>query len=166
MDTPPTPAPRIPRLRQWYWKFAYIVVAVTIYYLGGALASTSNARGILRSALVFVLILLAARVFRGATELGDEPRPWWRMTGRPLAGFVLGSVFGLATIALVFYAFGVETEKAVHAFRSQEPYVIVTAVIFAALAALYLTSSLRLRALEREARLAEDSARSRSRTTS
>ena len=167
MNTPPTPQRRrLPRLREWYWKLAYVIVAISIYYLSGALASTDNARGILRSALVFVLVLLAARVFRGASEPGDEARPWWRMTGRPLAGWVLGSICALLALALVLYTYGLETEKIVRAFRPQEPYVIVTAVVFAALAVLYLTSSARLRSQEIRARVAEEAARAKSRTTS
>jgi len=166
MDTPPPASSRVPRLRQWYWKFAYIVVAITIYYLGGALAPTDNSRGILRSAMFFVLVLLATRLFRGATEPGPEPRPWWRMTGRPLAGFVLGGILAFATIALVLYAYGIETEKAVAELRPQEPYVIVTAVLFGTLAVLYLTSSIRIRGLDRDARIDEAAGRNGSRTSS
>jgi uncharacterized membrane protein YfcA len=143
----------LPRLRSWYVKLAYIVVAIAIYYLGGGLAPTDNSRGILRSVIVFLLVLLAARVFRGATEFGNQPRPWWRMSGAPMAGFVLGTILGLATIGLGLYGIGLSTESVVREFRSQGPYVAVSAVLFAILAVLYLTSSVRLRGFDREARL-------------
>jgi uncharacterized membrane protein YfcA len=147
---------RLLRLRSWYAKLAYVIVAIAIYYLSGYLAPTDNSRGILRSCLVFVLVLLAVRVFRGATETGDEPRPWWRMTGRPPAGFVLCAVTGLVAIALILYTVGVENEPMFRHLLSQEPYVVVTAILFAALAVLYGTSSARLRAIARAERLEEE----------
>jgi uncharacterized membrane protein YfcA len=143
----------LPRLRRWYWKLLYVVVGVAIYYIGGGVPPTDTSRGILRSVLVFLLFLLAARVFRSVDEPGDEPRPWWRMTGAPFAGFVLGVVFGLGAIVFAVSAYGVETVKAVRAFRSQEPIDIVSVVLFAALSVLYLTSSVRLRTMARDARL-------------
>ncbi|HEX4058703.1 MAG TPA: hypothetical protein VHX87_10370 [Galbitalea sp.] len=156
MDSEPAPRARrgLPRLHQWYGKVLYIIVGAVIYYAGGALASTDNARGILRSVLVLLMILLAGRVFRGATEPGNEPRPWWRMTGAPTAGFLLGVIFGLAAIGLLVYAIAVETDPVVHHFRSQEPYVVVTCLVFAALGVLYLTSSARLLDAARKARAA------------
>lgn len=143
----------LPRLRRWYWKLVYIVVGVAIYYIGGGVAPTDASRGILRSVLLFLLVVLAARVFRSADEPGDEPRPWWRMTGAPFAGFILGVVFGLGAIVFAISAYGLETVKAVRVFRSQEPIDIVSAVLFAALSVLYLTSSVRLRTMARDARL-------------
>lgn len=158
MDSEPAaPARRgLPRLHHWYGKAMYIVVGVAIYYLGGALAPTDTSRGILRSALVFALVVLAARVFRGATEPGNEPRPWWRMTGAPMAGFILGAIFGLAGIGLFIYSVAVETDAAARAFRSQESYVVVTCILFLALGVLYLTSSARLVEAGRKARSAAE----------
>jgi uncharacterized membrane protein YfcA len=130
-----------------------VLVGFGIYYLGGGLAPTDDSRGILRSILVLLLILLAGRVFRGAREPGDQPRPWWRMTGAPTAGFVLGAIFGIAALGLLLYAVAIETDAVVHKFRSQEPYVVVTCIVFAVLGLLYLTSSARLLGIAREARL-------------
>jgi uncharacterized membrane protein YfcA len=151
-ETDPRPRRSLPRLHRWYGKLLYIIVAAGIYYVGGALASTDNSRGILRSILVLLMILLAARFFRGATEPGDEPRAWWRMTGAPMAGFVLGVIFGLGALALLVYEIALETDAMVRHFRTQEPYVVVTCIVFAALAVLYLTSSIRLVDAGRKAR--------------
>jgi uncharacterized membrane protein YfcA len=145
-------------LRQWYAKLLYVIVGVAIYYLGGALAPTDNSRGILRAFLVVVLVLLATRVFRSKSEPDNAPRPLWRMTGRPLAGWVLGVLLGLTALGFVIAGLGIELTPAAHSARGGEPVIVVIAVLFAALAVLYLTSSIRLRSIEREARAAKQSA--------
>ena len=142
-------------LRLWYAKMLYVIAGIAIYYFGGGLAPTDGSRGILRSILVFLLFVLAARIFRSVDEPGPEPRAWWRMTGRAFAGWVLGVIFGLATLALLVYEIGISVTPSAHDLRAQEPLVAVTFVLFGALAVLYLTSSVRLRALERAARIAE-----------
>ena len=158
-----TTEPRPPRrglivLRQWYAKLLYVIVGVAIYYLGGALAPTDNSRGVLRAFLVVVLVLLATRVFRSKSEPDNSPRPLWRMTGRPLAGWVLGVLLGLTAFGFVIAGLGIELTPAARSARGGEPVIVVIAVLFAALAALYLTSSIRLRSIEREARATEQSA--------
>ena len=155
MTTEPAPPRRTPVvLRQWYAKMLYVIVGIAVYYFGGGLAPTDSSRGILRSVLVFLLFVLAARVFRSIDEPGPEPRAWWRMTGRAFAGWVIGVVFGLATLGLLVYEIGISVTPSAHSLRGQEPLVAVTFVLFGALAVLYLTSSVRLRALERAARVA------------
>lgn len=140
-------------LRQWYAKMLYVIVGIAVYYFGGGLAPTDDSRGILRSVLVFLLFVLGARIFRSVDEPGSEPRAWWRMTGRAFAGWILGVVFGLATLALMVYEIGISVTPSARDLRGQVPLVAVTFVLFGALAVLYLTSSVRLRALERAARL-------------
>jgi uncharacterized membrane protein YfcA len=144
--------PRFPLLRRWYGKFCYIIVGIALYYLLGALGPNDVSRGILRSIIVALLVLFAARVFRGRTETTDEPRPWWRMTGAPTAGFILGVLFGFAGLGLFVYAIAVETDAMVRQYRSQEPYVVVTCIVFVVLAVLYVTSSIRLVEAGRAAR--------------
>jgi uncharacterized membrane protein YfcA len=163
MTTEPTPLTRIPRLRLWYAKMLYVIAAIIIYYLGGGLAPTDNSRGILRSALLLVLVLLAARLFRTAAE-PDAPRPLWRMTGRPTAGFVLGIVLAIFAIGFIGIASQVGTSAAFASLRSQQASTVAATVVFIALAVLYITSSIRLVGIAREARV--EAARSRKRGSS
>jgi uncharacterized membrane protein YfcA len=143
----------------------YVLVGIAIYYLSGYLGWSDNSRGIIRSCIVVLLVLLAARVFRAEGEESVDPRPLWRMTGRPTAGFVLGSITGLVAIGLVLYGFGIESQPQFHRFVSQEPYVVVSAILFAGLAVLYLTSSARLVGLLRERRAEADRIAEASRKT-
>lgn len=67
---------------------AVLVIAVTWTTLG-ALAGV-----LIAIPLQFIIVGFAVRNFRDpAIEAVDESRPWWRMTARPLSGFVFGSVF-------------------------------------------------------------------------
>jgi hypothetical protein len=149
------PRSRLPRLRSWWAKLLYVIASLAIYYVVGGLAPTNLSRGILRSVIVVILVMAAVRVFRGAAEEGDEPRPWWRMTGGPLAGFILGGVLALTTIGLCLNAYGVESKTIERIFAGQDIYDAVTAVLVAALAVFYITSSVRLRAIAREERQKE-----------
>ena len=148
------PRRRFPVLRQWYAKLAYIIIGITVFYVGGGLAPTDNSRGILRSVLLVVIFYLATRIFRSAAEPNDEPRPWWRMTGLALAGWVLGVFFALAALAFFAAAIGISTTPSAREVRGGVPVIAVSAVLFAGMAILYVTSSIRLRAAERAARIA------------
>ena len=154
--TAQTPPPRrpFPVLRQWYAKLAYIIIGITVFYVGGGLAPTDNSRGILRSVLLVVIFYLATRIFRSAAEPDDELRPWWRMTGLALAGWVLGVLFALVALAFFAAAIGISTTPAAREVRSGVPVIAVSAVLFAGMGILYLTSSIRLRGAERAARVA------------
>ncbi len=39
------------------------------------------------------MVLVGVRLFRGDAEPVGAPRAWWRMTARPLAGFLLAAYF-------------------------------------------------------------------------
>jgi hypothetical protein len=45
--------------------------------------------------------LIAVRTFRGYLEPAVRPRPWWRWTGRPKAGYWLGALYLLAGISAI-----------------------------------------------------------------
>ena len=154
--TAQTPPPRrpFPVLRQWYAKLAYIIIGITIFYVGGGLAPTDDSRGILRTVLLVVIFYLATRVFRSAAEPDRASRPWWRMTGLAFAGWVLGVLFALAALAFFVAAIGISTTPSARDVRGGVPVIAVTAVLFAGMAILYLTSSIRLRVAERAARAA------------
>ncbi|WP_158865133.1 hypothetical protein [Leifsonia sp. AG29] len=94
--------------------------------------------------IVFLLnvayVALGVRTFRGAEENRDDPRAWWRATAKPAAGFWIGG--GLAAAAFV---------SAVGAFASKPENAFIPAVAFigyAALAAFYLHSSVRLQTMD------------------
>ena len=152
MDNEPIPARRrLPRLRQWYTKMLYIIVAFALWYFVGALPPTQFLDGLLRSVIIFVAFLVAARVFRGADE-SNEPRPWWRATARPRAGFVLGSVLALVVIIFCVNAYGVETMPKLVLYSGQDVFDAISALLCAVLAVFYFTSSIRLRGIARDAR--------------
>jgi hypothetical protein len=47
-----------------------------------------------------VAVISLARSFRGTGEAVQPPRAWWRLTARPLAGFVLGAMYALSVVYL------------------------------------------------------------------
>lgn len=80
---------------------------------------------------------LASRMFRGPGEPVAAARPWWRMTARPLLSGILGA--GYLLLALV------NTILSLAGFGSASGTVSV--LVELVLAALFLTTYLRLRAL-------------------
>lgn len=52
-------------------------------------------------AFTVALVLVPARCFRGPGEAVDPPRPWWRATNRPTAGYVIGALYVLQGFALL-----------------------------------------------------------------
>jgi hypothetical protein len=118
------------------WKALYIV--------GGCLLTFALVRllapvlpeaplQLLATLLDFGWIYYGTRIFRGRDELVLEPRPWWRMTARPRAGFILGPLFlfGAAQAVVLLFA--------------QPGWTWATSLVeYALLSALYLRSSIRL----------------------
>jgi hypothetical protein len=94
--------------------------------------------------IVAILNLLyvgvGVRIFRGADENRVDPRPWWRATAKPAAGFWIGG--GLAAAAFVS---GVGALSS-HPENSFVP--TVACICYAVLAAFYLHSSVRLRTMD------------------
>lgn len=92
------------------------------------------------AALNLAYVIVGVRTFRGAGENRDDPRPWWRATARPAAGFWLGGI--LAFLAFI---------AGVGAFASKPENAFVPAVAFLAyalLAVFYLHSSYRLHSMD------------------
>jgi hypothetical protein len=134
---------RVPRLRPWYLKLAYVVVSCILVYLIAAIPAGPGGAGILRSALTFILILVGARVFRGMDE-DDSARTWWRMTARVPAGVVLGSVFALVTLLSAVGYVGLVVSTLAHKDVVDLPALLINAVLAAVLSYLYYGSSWRL----------------------
>jgi len=85
-------------------------------------------------------VIVGVRTFRGAGENRADPRPWWRATARPAAGFWIGGL--LAALAFV---------SGVGAFGSKPEDAFIPAVAclsYALLAAFYLNSSVRLQGMD------------------
>lgn len=125
------------RLSQRRWKALYVVggylllVAIT---LPAAVLLSESAHATLATALQSLWIYGGTRIFRGRNELTLPARPWWRMTARPVAGFVLGAVFA----ALFVYSI-------VNVTVEPLSFLWWTGVVeYGAFAALYVASSIRL----------------------
>ena len=104
-----------------------LVVALTIGI------TTSTGWGVLASGVsVLAFALVFARLFRGENE-SDGPRPWWRMTAYPPAGYVLAGWFLLQTVGAISAA-------------GTGPAGLVSAVVSLGLAIAYLVSAIRLTA--------------------
>jgi hypothetical protein len=86
--------------------------------------------------------VLAIRSFRGRSEPVAPPRPWWRMTGGVVSGFLLGGLWLVSIPLLILVQLGVWPTPTV-----AEPPVEfgVNTAINAVLAALFIHSAIRLR---------------------
>jgi len=83
--------------------------------------------------------LLAVRTFRGHLEPAAPPRPWWRWTGRPQAGYWLGSLNLLAGCGAIrdFWPH--------RGLTPDLPAVIMNVLVFLIISFGYFNSSFRLR---------------------
>ena len=145
-----TNAPTGLRIRPWPIKLASIVAASAAVYLIAAVPVGPAGTGILRSGLAFVLILLGARVFRGAGEELIAPRPWWRMTGGVRSGVVVGVLCAVVAVISATGFVGLSLSTIVRTTAANLPALVVNTILAAILAYLYFRSSRRL-VLERRA---------------
>jgi hypothetical protein len=90
--------------------------------------------------LNFAYVFIGVRTFRGSGEDVAAPRAWWRATSRPFAGFVIGGIAGVLALISLLGALASPPE--------QSGTAAVVCVGWALLAAYYLHSSFRLRALD------------------
>ncbi|GAA0424820.1 hypothetical protein [Leifsonia naganoensis] len=116
-----------------------VLVAVDIVLVLLFDALHSEAGSIVLTVLQALGWYIATRTFRGPGESPSAARPWWRMTNRWLLSAVLGGVYALSALANAVFS--------VAGYGSLSGWVSVLAQ--AALAALFLTSASRLRALAR-----------------
>jgi len=82
--------------------------------------------------------IVGVRVFRGYLEPLEPPRPWWRWTGRPKAGFWLGSLHLVGALSFV------QQVAPRHGPVPGMPLVIATVAASVIAAFGYLNSSFRL----------------------
>ncbi|MGJ4845695.1 hypothetical protein [Leifsonia sp. Le1] len=118
------------------------VVVVVLLAINAVLALALNALrwepgSIALSILQLIGWYLVSRVFRGPGEPVAAARPWWRMTARPLLSGVLGAGYllvALVNLVLSMVGFGSASGT-------------VSVLVELVLAALFLTTFVRLRAL-------------------
>ncbi|WP_291038125.1 hypothetical protein [Herbiconiux sp.] len=127
------------RIRKTGWKVLYViagsVVIGSVNQLIAALHVVQPVSEILSLLLFFAFVLLGARSFRGAGEAIEPPRVWWRMTARPTAGFVIG------TVGVIFVGFA----AMVLVLQPNEHVVtnVVSGISYAVVAVVYIHSSIR-----------------------
>lgn len=82
-------------------KFGAVVAAVIIILMAGIVGAMLDLRlGYLAATVLTVaLVVLTARLFRGASE-SPAPRAWWRLTATPTIGYVLGVLFLLQGVSI------------------------------------------------------------------
>jgi amino acid transporter len=86
------------RITELWAKLAYILVGwllIPAAVIGGLyrLGVPDPVTFALNLALSLLVIAIGVRAFRAQGEAVDPPRVWWRATGRPRAGFVIGGLF-------------------------------------------------------------------------
>lgn len=79
-----------------YGLFGYLAV-IMVSLLGSALGGAPVGAVVVVAAFS-AWIIIGARLFRIEDEPLDAPRPWWRLTGRPAAGFVIAALFALQAL--------------------------------------------------------------------
>lgn len=126
------------RLTQKRWKAAYIaLLTLLIFDVSFSTVPSSEVFGtIIVNLLILAGVFLGTRIFRGKNELLLAPRPWWRMTARPKAGFLLGAYWALGLIPLL-------------APGSSPVAWLINAAVNILLAVFYVRSSILLRRSER-----------------
>jgi hypothetical protein len=116
-------------------KVGYIAASlILILSIGTALAFATfrEAAQLVALALGVVLLIVGVRSFRGASESTAPPRAWWRMTERPVAGYLLAIYFTLQGVGYLLTPFAAPVIEIL--------YLTVDAFVVVA----YLHSSIRL----------------------
>lgn len=91
------------RVRSVWLKVGYVVVWFLVARILLAQLISPDiplvVYAIVGSALDLGAIVLGARIFRSRHEDPLPPRPWWQLTGRPRAGFVIGGLISVGSLA-------------------------------------------------------------------
>ncbi|WBM79603.1 hypothetical protein KIV56_15025 [Cryobacterium breve] len=128
------------RLRKTRWKIAYILIGVislaAIEIAIQPLMFPNPMPAVVANSLTLLLYFGGVRSFRGLGEPIAPPRARWRMTSRPRAGYIIGSLLALSSANGVFVATTTPPELIFN--------VSISVMVDASLAFLYFRSSARL----------------------
>ena len=154
MSIPAPRAPRIPkppgthfmvdpvRIRSAWLKVAcvaaYLFISVTIGRAMFVLDTPSIVAVFVGNALFVAAVVVGARIFRVREEDPVPARPWWQLTGRPKAGFVIAALLVVADIV-------VWLDLVFDGRSADVPASILNSAVTVAIAAMYLRSSMLLR---------------------
>ncbi|WP_368497241.1 hypothetical protein [Herbiconiux sp. A18JL235] len=128
-----------PRIRSTPAKGPYLLLGTlcgVVLANAAAAPGAPDRRTVLLAMVVAAWVVVGARVFRDGHEPVAPPRAWWRFTGKPTAGFVIGGMLVVAG--------GVAATSASLTGGSQAA--LFASGVAAAIGAAYLHSSLRLHA--------------------
>lgn len=132
------------RIVQKRWKAVYIALFAIACVEMGLVLDTMKATivaSLIANAFSLGATYFATRIFRVKEELLLAPRPWWKLTGRPRAGFVLGAYWGIGLPLFLILMIVDPTYR----------FTFVDVIGSVVMSYLYFASSVRLR---REARAA------------
>jgi len=143
------------RITTWWGKLLYAVGAWCAAGLFNrairAVGGDSVVLAVLSGVLLVAIVVVGARLFRGADELRDPPRPRWQMTSRAKLSRRLGILFIALTVwaalGLLAWLLPLTSREFPHtpvAFANSS----ATGAVFLILAVLYVRSGRRLRRLE------------------
>ncbi|MDR6972301.1 hypothetical protein [Leifsonia shinshuensis] len=91
-------------MNPWH-KFGFLIAYVLGAQLVGRaldLVLPAPASAVVFQIVWTVVLIAMARSFRGFGEPVAAPRAWWRLTARPLAGWLLGALNVIASINALF----------------------------------------------------------------
>lgn len=137
------------RIVKTRYKVLFLLVSALVlgFIVGGLQAAgLETATGWANVVGVPVIVIAAVRMFRVREEDVARPRPLWRTTGRPTAGFFIGGLNALSVAAGVWglvYAAG-RDDAAARAAADGTGLTIVSLVVDGLFAVWYLNSAFRL----------------------
>ena len=117
---------------------AYVLVGFALGRVLNALEVPSLLWQLIASALFVTAIAVGARTFRARGEDPVPPRPWWQLTGRPQAGFVMAALLASADV-MTWLRQGPEVS------RDDLPAWILSSTVTAVVVVAYVRSSILLR---------------------
>lgn len=113
------------------WIFSiFLGVSVSVTLIAGSAAGIVTAL-----ILTLGMVALFVRIFRGEGE-PLPPRPLWKLTAKPTAGFVVAAIFAVQAVSLLTTNWAVQTEQALS---------MTAAILYLLIAVAFVNSSLRLR---------------------